>query len=35
VTVAAIGVRTIAPLVLVVVVIGLIAVLSIRRRRDR
>ena len=34
-TVAAIGVRTIAPLALVFIVIGLIAVLSIRRRRDR
>lgn len=33
--VAAIGARTIAPLVLIVLIIGLIVVLSARKRRDR
>ena len=34
-TFAAIGARTIAPVVLIVLVIGLIAVLSFRKRKDR
>ncbi len=32
---AAIGARTIAPLVLIALIIGLVVVLSVRKRRDR